>query len=84
MKLRKPISKEMRIELKYMNELSRQAVLLSENKIGSLADLNTFRTKLEDEVRTLKGARENLQRKKRKSMNQEDITKFDEELKTSI
>ena len=46
-----------------------------------LDDLNTFRTKLEDEVRTLKGARENLQRKKRKSMNQEDITKFDEELK---
>lgn len=75
------ITKEMRIELKYMNELSRQAVLLNENKIGSLEDLNSFRTKLEDEVRTLKGTRENLQRKKRKSMNQEDITKFDEELK---
>lgn len=71
----------MRIELKYMNELSRQAVFLNENKIGSLEDLNSFRTKLEDEVRTLKGTRENLQRKKRKSMNQEDITKFDEELK---
>ena len=55
--------------------------LLSENKIGSLDDLNTFRTKLEDEVRILKGTRESLQRKKRKSMNQEDITKFDEELK---
>ncbi len=37
-------------------------VLLTENKIGSLDDLNTFRTKLEDEVRTLKGARENLLR----------------------
>ena len=71
----------MRIELKYMNELSRQAVFLNENKIGSLEDLNSFRTKLEDEVRTLKGIREGLQRKKRKSMNQEDITKFDEELK---
>ena len=76
------ITKEMRIEVKYMNELSRQAVLLTENKIGSLDDLNNFRTKLEDEVRTLKGIRESLQRKKRKSMNQEDITKFDEELKT--
>lgn len=75
------ITKEMRIEVKYMNELSRQAVLLTENKIGSLDDLNVFRTKLEDEVRTLKGTRESLQRKKRKSMNQEDITKFDEELK---
>jgi len=51
----------MRIELKYMNELSRQAVLLSENKISSLYDLNTFRTKLEDEVRTLKGIRESFQ-----------------------
>ena len=81
-KARVKLTKEMRIEVKYMNELSRQAVLLSKNKIGSLDDLNTFRTKLEDEVRTLKGARENLQRKKRKSMNQEDITKFDEELKT--
>ena len=83
-KARVPITKEMRIEVKYMNELSRQAVLLSENKIGSLEDLNSFRTKLEDEVRNLKGIRENLQRKKKKSMNQEDITKFDVELKTLI
>ena len=81
-KARVSLTKEMRIELKYMKELSRQPILLTENKIGSLDDLNAFRTKLEDEVRTLKGARENLQRKKRKSMNQEDITKFDEELKT--
>ena len=81
-KARVPITKEMRIEIKYMNELSRQAVLLSENKIGSLDDLNPFRTKLEDELRTLKGTRENLQRKKRKSTNQEDIAKYDEELRT--
>ena len=71
----------MRIEIKYMNEISRQSVLLSENKISSLDDLNTFRIKLEDEVRTLKGTRENLQRKKRKSTKQEDIAKFDTELK---
>ena len=75
------LTKEMRIEVKYMNEISRQAVLLTENKISSLDDLNTFRTKLEDEVRTLKGIRENLQRKKRKSTKQKDINKFDEELK---
>ncbi len=80
-KARVKITKEMRIELKYMNELSRQAVLLTENKIGSLDDLNTFRTNLEDEVRTLKGTRENLQRKKRKSTKQEDINRLDEELK---
>ena len=55
--------------------------LLSENKIGSLDDLNTFRTKLEDEVRILKGTRENLQRKRRKSTNQENINNFDKELK---
>ena len=71
----------MRIEIKYMNELSRQAVLLNKNKSGWLDDLNAFRTKLEDEVRTLKGTRESLQRKKRKSKNQEDIAKFDIELK---
>ena len=69
----------MKISIK--EKLSRQAVLLSENKIGSLDDLNTFRIKLEDEVRTLKGTRENLQRKKRKSIKQEDIAKFDTELK---
>ena len=80
-KTRVKLTKEMRIELKYMNELSRQAVLLNENKIGSLDDLNNFRTKLEDEVRILKGTRENLQRKKRKSANQENIAKFDIELK---
>ena len=81
-KARVSLTKEMRIELKYMNELSRQAVLLTENKIGSLDDLNVFRTKLENEVRNLKGTRESLQRRKRKSTNQKDITKFDEELKT--
>ena len=75
------ITKEMRIEIKYMDEISRQAVLLSENKIGSLDDLNAFRTKLEDEVRILKGTREKLQRKKRKSTKQEDKVKFNEELK---
>ena len=79
-KARVPITKEMRIEIKYMNELSRQAVLLNQNKIGSLDDLNAFRTKLEDEVRTLKGSRESLQRKKRKSSEQGDIDKFDKEL----
>ena len=79
-KARVSLTKEMRIELKYMNELSRQAVLLNKNKIGSLDNLNTFRTKLEDEVRTLKGARESLQRRKRKSKNQDDINKFDAEL----
>ena len=81
-KARVPITKEMRIEIKYMNELSRQAVLLTKNKIASLDDLNAFRTKLEDEVRTLKGTRESFQRKKKKSTNQEDIDRFDEELKT--
>lgn len=80
-KARVKLTKEMRIEVKYMNELSRQAVLLTENKIDSLDDLNTFRTKLEDEVRTLKGTREKLQRNKRKSTKQEDIAKFDTELK---
>ena len=81
-KARVKLIKEIRIEQKYMNEISRQAVLLSENKIGSLDDLDAFRTKLKDEVRTLKETKESVQRKKRKSTNQEDITKFDEELKT--
>lgn len=79
--VRVPLTKEMRIELKYMNQLSRQAVLLSKNKISSLDDLNDYRYKLEDEVRTLKGKRENLQRKKRKSVKQEDIDDFDKQLK---
>ena len=80
-KARVSLTKEMGIELKYMKELSRQTILLTENKIGSLDDLNTFRIKLEDEVRTLKGTREHLQRKKRKSTKQDDIAKFDAELK---
>ena len=79
--VRVPLTKEMKIELKYMNQLSRQAVLLSKNKISSLDDLNGYRGKLEDEVRALKGTRENLQRKKRKSVKQEDIDEFDKQLK---
>lgn len=79
--VRIPLTKEMKIELKYMNQLSRQAILLSKNRISSLHDLSNFRGKLEDEVRTLKGTRENLQRKKRKSVKQEDIDDFDKQLK---
>lgn len=79
--VRVPLTKEMKIELKYMNQLSRQAVLLCKNKISSLDDLNDYRGKLEDEVRALKGMRENLQRKKRKSTKQEDIDDFDRQLK---
>lgn len=79
-KARVTIIREMRIEIKYMNELSRQAVLLTGNKIDSLDDLNAFRTKLEDKVRTLKGTRESLQRRKRHSKNRDDINKFDAEL----
>ena len=79
--VRVPLTKEMKIELKYMNQLSRQAVLLSKNKISSLDDLNDYRGKLEDEVRTLKGTRENLLRKKRRFVKQEDIDDFDKQLK---
>ena len=79
--VRVPLTKEMKIELKYMKQLSRQAVLLSKNKISSLDDLNDYRGKLEDEVRTLKGTRENLQRKKKKSAKQEDIEDFNKQLK---
>lgn len=75
------LTKEMKIEIKYINQLSKQAVLLSKNKISSLDDLNDYRGELEDEVRTLKGTRENLQRKKRKSVKQEDIDDFDKQLK---
>lgn len=44
-------------------------------------DLNDYRGKLEDEVRTLKGIRENLQRKKRKSVKQEDIDDYEKQIK---
>ncbi len=44
-------------------------------------DLNDYRGKLEDEVRTLKGTRENLLRKKRRFVKQEDIDDFDKQLK---
>ena len=64
-KARVKITKEMRIEIKYMSELSRQAVLLNDNKIGSLDDLNAFRIKLEDEVRTLKGTRETYKERRK-------------------
>lgn len=79
--VRVSLTKEMKIELKYMNQLSRQAVLLSKNKIGSLDDLNDYRGKLEDEVKKLKGTREKLQRKIKRTVKQEDIADFDKQLK---
>ena len=72
-------NKERKIVEKALTEL--EEVLLSKNKISSLDDSNNYSGKLEDEVRTLKGTRENLQRKKRKSVKQEDIDDFDKQLK---
>ena len=66
---RVPITKEMKISLKHLESLSKQTILLSENKINNLEELKSYRFNLEEKVRNLKGKRENLWRKRKKEIN---------------
>lgn len=59
----------MKISLKHLESLSKQAILLSENKINNLEELKSYRFNLEEKVRNLKGKRENLWRKRKKEIN---------------
>ena len=66
-----PITKEMKISLKHLESLSHQTILLSENKINNLEELKSYRYNLEENLRILKGKRENLWRKRKKETNPE-------------
>ena len=75
-----PITKEMKITLKYLDSLSQQAILLSKNKINNLEELELYRYNLEEKVRILKGKRENLWRKRSKEANPEIKEKITHEI----
>ena len=77
---RVPITKEMKITLKYLESLSQQTILLAENKISKLEELKSYRYKLEEKVRILKGKRENLWRKRKKETNPEIKEKITHEI----
>ena len=64
-----PITKEMKISLKHLDSLSQQTILLAESKITSLEELKSYRYNLEENLRILKGKRENLWRKRKKEIN---------------
>ena len=63
------ITKEMKISLKHLDSLSQQTILLAESKITSLEELKSYRYNLEENLRVLKGKRENLWRKRKKEIN---------------
>lgn len=71
-KYKLPITKEIKIASKYMDELSKQAILLSKNNIENLNELQNFRYKLEDNLRILKGKREGLWRKRKRAKTSEE------------
>lgn len=54
----------MKISLKHLESLSKQTILLSENKINNLEKLKSYRFNLEEKVRNLKGKR-NMEKKKK-------------------
>ena len=64
-----PITKEMKISLNHLDSLSQQTILLAESKITSLEELKSYRYNLEENLRILKGKRENLWRKRKKEIN---------------
>lgn len=75
-----PITKEMKISIKHLESLSQQTILLSENKINNLEELKSFRYNLEENLRILKGKRENLWRKRKKETNPEIKEKITHEI----
>lgn len=75
-----PITKEMKISLKHLDNLSQQTILLAENKINNLEELKSYRYNLEEKVRILKGKRENLWRKRSKETNPEIKEKITHEI----
>lgn len=77
---RVPITKEMKISLKHLESLSKQTILLSENKINNLEKLKSYRFNLEEKVRNLKGKRENLWRKRKRETNPEIKGKITHEI----
>ena len=77
---RVPITKEMKISLKHLESLSKQTILLSENKINNLEELKSYRFNLEEKVRNLKGKRENLWRKRKRETNPEIKGKITHEI----
>lgn len=75
-----PITKEMKISIKHLESLSQQTILLVENKINNLEELKSFRYNLEENLRILKGKRENLWRKRSKETNPEIKEKITHEI----
>ena len=70
----------MKISLKHLENLSRQTILLAENKINNLEELKSYRYNLEKNLRILKGKRENLWRKRKKEANPEIKEKITHEI----
>lgn len=79
-KYKVPITKEMKISIKNLESLSQQTILLAENKINNLEELKTYRYNLEENLRILKGKRENLWRKRSKETNLEIKEKITHEI----
>ncbi len=74
------ITKEMKIAIKYLDSLSEQTILLTENKINNLNDLKSYRYNQEEKLRILKGKRESLWRKRSKATNPEIKEKITHEI----
>lgn len=60
--------------------LSKRTILLAENKINNLEELKSYRYNLEENLRILKGKRENLWRKRKKETNPEIKEKITHEI----
>lgn len=75
-----PITKEMKIAIKYLDSLSEQTILLTKNKINNLNELKSYRYNQEEKLRILKGKRESLWRKRSKETNSEIKEKITHEI----
>ena len=70
----------MKISIKHLDSLSHQTILLAENKINNLEELKSYRYNLEENLRILKGKRENLWRKRKKETSPEIKEKITHEI----
>lgn len=74
------ITKEMKISIKHLESLSQQTILFAENKISNLEEFKSYRYNLEENLRILKGKRENLWRKRKRETNPEIKEKITHEI----
>lgn len=75
-------SEEMRAEIRKMNMRSKEARFLAKTGIQTVEELNSYKAKMIEQRRKLKGKRENLYKQNRKAKTEEEKQEIQEKLQS--